>query len=193
MSREEQILAAATRLFAERSFDGVGVDAIAADAGVTGSAIYRHFSSKDEILAALFDRLIDALLIRIGEPADDPDAEIDGLIAAHVEFSIAHPELTIIWGREQAALAHVYRANLQRRQRAYVDRWIQALDTRYPGLSRDELAAAVRATHALMTSDTSRPASTRRIAGLGPLLCSLAKAALAPLGDPPPARVAGSS
>ncbi|QYB06995.1 TetR family transcriptional regulator [Rhodococcus sp. USK10] len=58
--------------FFGRSFDGVGVGAIAAAAGITGSAVYRHFSTKDEVLAALVDRLLDALLIRIGEPIDSP-------------------------------------------------------------------------------------------------------------------------
>ncbi|MBC2640421.1 TetR family transcriptional regulator [Rhodococcus sp. 4CII] len=58
--------------FSGRSFDVVGVDAIAAAAGITGSAVYRHFSSKDEVLAALVYRLLDALLIRIGEPIDSP-------------------------------------------------------------------------------------------------------------------------
>ena len=53
MTRDDQILAAAEKLFFERSFDGVGVDEIGRVAGTSGSAIYRHFPSKDAILAAL--------------------------------------------------------------------------------------------------------------------------------------------
>ncbi|MFC9551335.1 TetR/AcrR family transcriptional regulator [Rhodococcus sp. NPDC056960] len=83
---------------------------------ITGSAVYRHFSSKDEVLAALVDRLLDALLIRIGEPIDSPpEADFEGLIAAHVEFSIDNPEHATNWNREQATLSQVYRANITRR------------------------------------------------------------------------------
>src|SRR5690349_6588366 len=47
VARDEVILDAAEKLFFERGFNGVGVDEIGQVAGVTGSAIYRHFDSKD--------------------------------------------------------------------------------------------------------------------------------------------------
>ena len=53
MGRGNQILEAAEELFYERGFDGVGVDAIAEKAGITGGGIYRHFSGKGEILASI--------------------------------------------------------------------------------------------------------------------------------------------
>ncbi|MFT4081007.1 MAG: TetR/AcrR family transcriptional regulator [Nocardioides sp.] len=177
MSREEEILTAATKLFAERSFDGTGVDALAKEAGITGSAIYRYFSSKDEVLAALFDRLIDALLIRVGDPAPDPDEELRHLIGIHVEYVLDNPELTIIWQREQAALTGDHHRRFSRRQRTYIDRWIQALDARYPGHPRDQLAATVRAIHGLISSDTSRPRTVRRIKDLPAQLCAMAEGA----------------
>src|SRR2546423_12904902 len=55
--RRERILASATSLFLENGFHGAGIDDIAAAAGVTGPAIYRHFKNKDAVLVALFDRL----------------------------------------------------------------------------------------------------------------------------------------
>lgn len=67
MERDERILEAAEMLFFERGFDGVGVDEIGQAAGVSGSAIYRHFQGKNEILATLFDRAIDALLLGMPE------------------------------------------------------------------------------------------------------------------------------
>jgi hypothetical protein len=48
------ILAAAEELFFQRSFDGVGMDAIGRASGIVGSGLYRHFRGKNEILAALF-------------------------------------------------------------------------------------------------------------------------------------------
>jgi TetR/AcrR family transcriptional regulator, transcriptional repressor for nem operon len=47
----ERIVAAAARLFREKGFDGVGVDAIMAGAGLTHGGFYRHFPSKDGLAA----------------------------------------------------------------------------------------------------------------------------------------------
>lgn len=47
----------ALSLFAERGFDGVGVDLIAEKAGLKGPSIYKHFKGKEEILSVLIDRL----------------------------------------------------------------------------------------------------------------------------------------
>lgn len=51
----ELILASARRLFASRGFTGVGTRDIAADAGVTPAAIFRHFGSKE----GLFEQSIE--------------------------------------------------------------------------------------------------------------------------------------
>jgi AcrR family transcriptional regulator len=109
MGRDEQILEAAEQLIYERGFDGVGVDAIGQLAGVSGSAIYRHFDGKDEILGVLFDKAIDALLVRIQAADPDPAAELTALVRAHVEFAGSHPRLAAIWLREERSLADPYR------------------------------------------------------------------------------------
>lgn len=48
----EKVIAAAANLFRERGLEGVGIDAVAAEAGLTHGAIYSHFRSKDELAAA---------------------------------------------------------------------------------------------------------------------------------------------
>ena len=60
--RTERLLDATAALVAERGFHAVGIADIGAAAGVSGSAIYRHFRSKQEILVALLDRVVDGLL-----------------------------------------------------------------------------------------------------------------------------------
>lgn len=187
MDREQRILEAAEKLFAERSFDGVGVDAIGQAAGVTGSAIYRHFANKDEILAVLFDQATDALLLRIGEPSDDPREELARLVRAHVEFAVTHERLACVWAREQRTLTQAHLRNFLRRQRRYTDRWIAALDNCYPGHSREDLASAVRAMHALIASDATRPPGGKRARDLQTLLTNLTFAALEGLAQPTPA------
>lgn len=184
MNGEERILAAAEKLFAERSFDGVGVDAIGKEAGVTGSAIYRHFASKDEILAVLFDQATEALLLRIGQPVDDPAAELNRLVRAQVEFALHHQQLASIWAREFHVLAKPNKRSVLRRQRSFNERWIQALDKRYPGHSRQELECTIRAVHALLTSDVTRPPGRKRPPELQTLLTDLALSAMDGLARP---------
>ena len=63
MSTKERILEEALTLFAERGYDGTGVDGIAECVGIKGPSVYRHFKSKEDILNAL----IDAAEIRYNE------------------------------------------------------------------------------------------------------------------------------
>src|SRR5579859_3528564 len=48
----DAIVAAASRLFRQKGFDGVGLDAIMEAAGLTHGGFYRHFGSKDDLVAA---------------------------------------------------------------------------------------------------------------------------------------------
>lgn len=52
---KERILDSALTLFAERGYDGVGVDLIAENAGIKGPSIYKHFKGKEDILNALIE------------------------------------------------------------------------------------------------------------------------------------------
>ncbi|SIE23586.1 TetR family transcriptional regulator [Mycobacteroides abscessus subsp. abscessus] len=63
--RRERILASATELIAERGYHAVSMADIGVASGVVGPAIYRHFDSKSDLLAALFERVVDKLLKRL--------------------------------------------------------------------------------------------------------------------------------
>lgn len=55
MSTKERILYAALDLFAEKGYDGVGVDLIAENAGLKGPSLYRHYKGKEDIFNSLID------------------------------------------------------------------------------------------------------------------------------------------
>lgn len=59
-----KVLAAAAKLFRECGLGGVGVDALAEEAGLTHGAVYSHFKSKEELAA---EALRQALLQSMGE------------------------------------------------------------------------------------------------------------------------------
>jgi AcrR family transcriptional regulator len=51
----EAIVAAATRLFAERGYEATGIDEVARAAGVSKGALYHHYSDKPDVLAAVYE------------------------------------------------------------------------------------------------------------------------------------------
>lgn len=187
MTRDEQILAAAEKLFFERSFDGVGVDEIGKVAGTTGSAIYRHFPSKDAILAALFDKTLDTILVRLGEPDDDPEVELKSMVCAFVGLVKTHERLVSIWLREQRSLAERYRREHDRRQRRINQRWVNCLKRCYPGRTTDEIITATRGIQLLLLSEALRPPGRRRGKEVSELLPRMALASVAALEQEPTA------
>lgn len=180
MSRDALILDAAERLFDVHGYAGVGVDAIGVEAGVSGSAIYRHFSGKEEILSSLFDRTIDDLLMRLGSPRADPDEELEHLVNVHVSFAVEHPRLAVIWSREERSLSDAVRRTYQRRQRLYIDRWDHALAACYPHCGREELVTVRNGLFWLLMSSALTPAR-RSSPGSVSVLRGMALASLAAL------------
>lgn len=54
-----RILDAAGRLFRRDGYDASGVDALMAEAGLTAGGFYRHFESKEQLLAEALSRAVD--------------------------------------------------------------------------------------------------------------------------------------
>ena len=89
MSRREQILAIAAELFAEKGFHGVSIAELGAACGFSGPAIYRHFRSKDAVLAEMLVSISDELLAVGRQRARDaasPTAALESLIDWHVSL-----------------------------------------------------------------------------------------------------------
>jgi TetR/AcrR family transcriptional repressor of nem operon len=55
----ERIVDTASRLFREKGFDGVGLDAIMKGAGLTHGGFYGHFRSKDDLAAEAVTQALD--------------------------------------------------------------------------------------------------------------------------------------
>ena len=86
LAPRERIVAAACDLFYRQGIRAVGVDAIAEAAGTNKMTLYRHFASKDELIAECLRQVAakaDALWDRIeaAHPAD-PRAQLKAWVAA---------------------------------------------------------------------------------------------------------------
>lgn len=57
-TREDAIVASVNRLLAEKGFDLMTVDEVAADVGIAKASLYKHFASKEELAAAAMIRLL---------------------------------------------------------------------------------------------------------------------------------------
>jgi AcrR family transcriptional regulator len=181
-SRREQILQAAARLFAERGARAVGVDDVGAAVGVTGPAIYRHFASKDAMLAEMLlrisERLLDGGRAVVAAAGSDPRAQLRALIAFQTDFALDNPALITVQDRDLASLAQADAAQVRRLQRRYVEVWVAVLARLHP--DADAEACRARA-HAVFGLINSTPHSAGRLdrAAMAALLAEMAWAAAA--------------
>jgi AcrR family transcriptional regulator len=72
--REDAIVASVNRLLAEKGFDLMTVDEVAADAGIAKASLYKHFPSKEALAAAAMVRVLRDTLGVIEEEAARAEA-----------------------------------------------------------------------------------------------------------------------
>ncbi len=178
MARDREILRVAERLFYERGYGAVGVDLIGEEAGVTGPAIYSHFRGKADLLAALFDEAMDRMLVLAGPVSDDPREELERLMRATAQFALERRQLLTVYTREDRALAAEARKRFRRRQRDYVERWVDALRSLHPERSQEQLVSIAHAVIGLLMSVTMWPREALRTERLPDLLTELGLGAL---------------
>ena len=96
--RQAQIIDEAIRIIHERGYSALGIRELAKQVGITEPAIYRHFRSKDEIIAGILDRVLNmsqTLLSRLSG-VESAREKIRLFIQFHFDFLSQHPELTSV-------------------------------------------------------------------------------------------------
>ncbi|MBD8507097.1 TetR family transcriptional regulator [Hoyosella sp. G463] len=128
--RREQLLRAAAQLVAERGFSGVRLEDIGAAVGISGPAIYRHFSSKEallvELLSSVSRRLLTGARAVAGQASSAEDA-IEDLVDFHLDFALGQPDLIRVQDRDLHSLPEEARREIRHMQRRYVELWVAAL------------------------------------------------------------------
>ena len=168
--RRERLIAATARLVAERGFHSVGITEIGAAAGVSGSAIYRHFPNKTQMLVAVLDQVVDELLdgsAQIIASGVAPSEVLATLVRHHVRLVLRNPAVFGVYSQESHNLPSEDRSRLRRNQRAYVLRWSAALTDLLPALGDDEARTRVQVTFGLLNSlaEFSQSVATRAPGG----------------------------
>lgn len=178
-SRREQILAIAAELFAEKGFHGVSIAELGAACGFSGPALYRHFRSKDAVLAAMLVSISEELLIegraRV-RAAASAEAALLALVDWHATFALDHRALIVVQDRDWSALPAEARETVRDTQRRYVDVWVRQLRTLDEQLSLKQARASVHATFGLINSTPHSSFLPRE--EMHALLCAMAARAL---------------
>ena len=156
------------------------MDDIGDAVGLTGPALYRHFASKEALLVAVFDQVIEEWTDRIREvvsQAPDPASALRAIVRLHVEFAIEHRENLAVWRQEFQNVPEADRWRLRRSQRLYVEEWVHLVHELRPEFSDTELRAAVHAAIGLLQSPSDFQGGLDTEAAVN-LLMSMALAAL---------------
>jgi AcrR family transcriptional regulator len=176
--RRDSLLAAAARLFADRGFERVSLEDLGAAAGVSGPAVYRHFSGKQAVLGALLVGVSEGLW-QGGQAvvSANPVAPIalDELIVFHVNFALANADVIRVQDRDLDSLSDADRHSVRALQRSYVELWVDVLERVRPDQERIALRTRAHATFGLINS-TPHSGSARETRTI---LERMARAALA--------------
>lgn len=155
VSRRDDILREAARLFATHGFHGVSIEQLGAAVGISGPGIYRHFPSKNAILAAM---LVDVSERLQADGADavrasrTPAEALERLVDLHVAFALDEPYLITVQDRDLDSLPRADEHRVRRLQRAYVETWASTLRRLNPGLATAESRARAHALFGLLNS-----------------------------------------
>jgi AcrR family transcriptional regulator len=160
--RRLQLVRAASRLFAERGFRAVSMEDLAAEAGVSGPAVYRHFTSKEALLANLLIDVSEQLLERGRQRATSasPLEALASLVAFHTDFALRDRDLIRIQDHDFANLAVEDARTVSRLQRSYLEVWVGVLRRIDSALSEGVARTKIQAVFGLLNS-TPHSASHR--------------------------------
>ena len=87
--REDAIVAAVNRLLADKGFDLMTVDEVAADVGIAKASLYKHFPSKEALAAAAMVRLLERTLAVVEQQAARADATPMQRLEAMVRWALS--------------------------------------------------------------------------------------------------------
>ena len=165
--RRAAILAASARLFAAAGFNGVSIEDLGAATGVSGPAIYRHFDSKQAVLAALLIGVSEDLVaggLAVVDAAPDAAAALRALVAFHVDFALSQPDVIRVQDRDLDSLGEADSHDVRALQRRYVELWVDVLGALHPHTETGFLRMRAHAVFGLMNST---PYSTASSVGMG--------------------------
>ncbi len=119
---QDEIIAAAARLFAERGFRAVTIDDIAASLGFTKSVIYYYFKNKNQVLWEIFLRIWDSYFDTVQSIIAknlEPEDALAEIISRHALNVMERKDWTAIYFRDESELDDRQRRQITKKKRQY--------------------------------------------------------------------------
>lgn len=89
--RRAELLDAAARLFATQPYDEVLMEEVAEQAGVSRANLYRYFTSKRDLFAAIYRRAAEDLLeVATVDPSGPMLEQVSAGLDAHIDYFVAN-------------------------------------------------------------------------------------------------------
>jgi AcrR family transcriptional regulator len=109
VAREEQVRAAALRLFKEKGYHATSMRDIANAVGINKGSLYSYIKSKEDLLIPVFERAMGVLLVQIeqitADPSLPPTERLKRAIHAHVTAVADNLDVLTVYLSEWRQLA----------------------------------------------------------------------------------------
>ena len=130
ISRREEIIKAAARIFAAKGYHGTTLDEIAREIGVSKPALYYHIKNKEEILKEIVGRIMEPMetVAKVGRSGIPPRQRIAQMIRMLVQFAAERQEITLIALELNKILPTRSREALKKRRKDVEEVLIETLD-----------------------------------------------------------------
>ena len=123
-NKRERIIAAAAALFGDKGYHNTTTAEIAESAGVAAGTIYIYFSSKEELLVAVFEEFLGVHMDRLREGVaceTGPEAKLRRLLRLGLELMEQNPDSARIFLSQLRQSTSMIKMVVKRSSRAYKD------------------------------------------------------------------------
>ncbi len=120
--RRREILQVAARLFRAQGYAATSLEEVADAIGITKAAIYYHFTSKDEVLFEMRDRIVRESLVRVRrivESDETPVVKMERILTGHLETLLANLDANVVFHREVGFLPRDRESEVRKREREH--------------------------------------------------------------------------
>ncbi|ADT97300.1 TetR/AcrR family transcriptional regulator [Mycolicibacterium gilvum] len=152
-SKYEALLAESMRLFNLNGYRDTSMEEIASAVGMPASGIYKYFSGKNDILAAIFRRASDRVSAETAEivsTVPDPQEALAAVIDAYVTRAFGQPEMESLYYSERLNMSPSDQRIVRDLQRSTVESWVELVAAVRPDWTPGEARFAVHAAMALV-------------------------------------------
>jgi TetR/AcrR family transcriptional regulator, cholesterol catabolism regulator len=107
--RQQDVVVAAARLFAQRGYDQTSVPDLARDLGLATGSLYHYFGSKEQLLIEICDQLMDPLLERARDLTTldaAPEQRLRELVRLWVAHVVDHRDHMLVFQQQRHAIQH---------------------------------------------------------------------------------------